>query len=192
MTLCASRARTLVRNAAWFSAFVLAGCGGSGSSFALNAIYGSIESASISPRAHAALVKGLRRKIKHVFIIFQENHSFDNYFSTYPGSENLGTAFAIFVDVRQASRARPLRVDLPAMASLPDESVVAPYGPRDATAGLSDLARAFDARKLRGSVAPNPPSMADISDAEVGNFPPRMTCASLHIKRGPMPEAPDD
>lgn len=29
--------------------------------------------------------------IKHVFIIYQENHSFDNYFGTYPGADNLAT-----------------------------------------------------------------------------------------------------
>jgi phospholipase C len=41
--------------------------------------------------APAALV---RERIKHVFVIFQENHSFDNYFGTYPGAENLATPLA--------------------------------------------------------------------------------------------------
>ncbi|HUH99958.1 MAG TPA: alkaline phosphatase family protein, partial [Nitrososphaerales archaeon] len=27
--------------------------------------------------------------IKHIFIIVQENHSFDNYFGTYPGVDGL-------------------------------------------------------------------------------------------------------
>ena len=36
----------------------------------------------------------LRSKIKHVFIIYQENHSFDNYFGTFPGADNLATAEA--------------------------------------------------------------------------------------------------
>src|SRR5579883_1754834 len=39
----------------------------------------------------AALV---RSKIKHVFVIYQENHTFDNYFGAYPGAENLSTALA--------------------------------------------------------------------------------------------------
>lgn len=55
---------------------------------------GTLESARLSPHDHAELVVGLRRRIKHVFVIFQENHSFDNYFGTFPGAENLGTAFA--------------------------------------------------------------------------------------------------
>jgi phospholipase C len=40
-----------------------------------------------------------QQKIKHVFILIQENHSFDNYFGLYPGTggqavENLGSAAA--------------------------------------------------------------------------------------------------
>lgn len=35
-----------------------------------------------------------RQRIKHVFVIYQENHSFDNYFGTYPGAENLATSLA--------------------------------------------------------------------------------------------------
>lgn len=34
--------------------------------------------------------------------------------------------------------------NLPAMASLRDEAVIVPYGPRDTVAGLSHLARAFE------------------------------------------------
>jgi phospholipase C len=36
----------------------------------------------------------LRTRIKHVFVIYQENHSFDNYFGTYPGADNLASAEA--------------------------------------------------------------------------------------------------
>ena len=45
------------------------------------------------PRA-APIQPHLRSKIKHVFIIYQENHSFDNYFGTFPGADNLATAEA--------------------------------------------------------------------------------------------------
>jgi len=41
-----------------------------------------------------ALVAALRQHVKHVFVIYQENHSFDNYFGTYPGAENLASALA--------------------------------------------------------------------------------------------------
>ena len=41
-----------------------------------------------------AFVAALRQHVKHVFIIYQENHSFDNYFGTYPGAENLSTELA--------------------------------------------------------------------------------------------------
>jgi phospholipase C len=36
----------------------------------------------------------VRVRIRHVFVIYQENHSFDNYFGTYPGADNLATASA--------------------------------------------------------------------------------------------------
>jgi phospholipase C len=36
----------------------------------------------------------LREKVKHVFVIYQENRSFDSYFGTFPGAENLEAARA--------------------------------------------------------------------------------------------------
>jgi phospholipase C len=41
-----------------------------------------------------ALASLIRSKIKHVFVIYQENRSFDSYFGTFPGAENLSSAFA--------------------------------------------------------------------------------------------------
>jgi phospholipase C len=37
----------------------------------------------------SAIVALARGKIKHVFVIYQENRSFDSYFGTFPGAENL-------------------------------------------------------------------------------------------------------
>jgi phospholipase C len=60
----------------------------------------SCSSSSTTPAAAPGSVKTLlSQKVKHVFVIVQENHSFDNYFGTYPGMpgqtvENLGTALA--------------------------------------------------------------------------------------------------
>jgi phospholipase C len=75
------------------AASLLSGCN-SASSLLPNSRVGSLESARLSPKTHALLVQGLHKKIKHIFIIFQENHTYDNYFGTYPGSENLGTKLA--------------------------------------------------------------------------------------------------
>src|SRR5580658_10387740 len=53
---------------------------------------------SLAPPAPAAgqgdVATALRAHIKHVFVIYQENHSFDNYFGTFPGADNLATAEA--------------------------------------------------------------------------------------------------
>jgi len=46
------------------------------------------------PDKQDALVAALRQHVKHVFVIYQENHTFDNYFGSYPGAENLTTALA--------------------------------------------------------------------------------------------------
>lgn len=47
--------------------------------------------AASSDEALASLV---RQKIKHVFVIYQENRSFDSYFGTFPGAENLTSTIA--------------------------------------------------------------------------------------------------
>jgi phospholipase C len=75
------------------AASLLSGCN-SASSLLPNSGGGSLESARLSPQTHSLLVQGLHKKIKHIFVIFQENHSYDNYFGTFPGSENLGTKLA--------------------------------------------------------------------------------------------------
>jgi phospholipase C len=49
----------------------------------------------------AALAALVRSKIKHVFVIYQENRSYDSYFGTFPGSENLTTTFAQTQGFRQ-------------------------------------------------------------------------------------------
>src|ERR1700677_2255755 len=35
----------------------------------------------------------LRKKVKYVFVLFQENRSFDHYFGTYPGADGLVATF---------------------------------------------------------------------------------------------------
>ena len=72
---------------------MLSGCNGA-SSLLPSSTQGTSELSRLSPQTHALLVAQLHRKIKHVFVIFQENHSYDNYFGTYPGSENLTTRLA--------------------------------------------------------------------------------------------------
>jgi phospholipase C len=52
------------------------------------AIVFSVGAAPVAPQSP------LQSRIKHIFVIFQENHSFDNYFGTFPGADNLGTAAA--------------------------------------------------------------------------------------------------
>lgn len=46
------------------------------------------------PSGDSALLALVRSKIKHVFVIYQENRSFDSYFGTFPGAENLASPLA--------------------------------------------------------------------------------------------------
>jgi phospholipase C len=49
----------------------------------------TLPSASEPALSHAAKLRLLREKVKYVFVLFQENRSFDFYFSTYPGADGL-------------------------------------------------------------------------------------------------------
>ncbi len=51
--------------------------------------------------SQAALVVLLRAHVKHVFIIYQENESFDHYFGSFPGADNLGGVSAALHGFRQ-------------------------------------------------------------------------------------------
>ena len=39
--------------------------------------------------SHGDMMEQLRKKVKYVFVIYQENRSFDSYFGTFPGAEGL-------------------------------------------------------------------------------------------------------
>jgi phospholipase C len=68
--------------------------------------------------------------------------------------------------------------DLPALASLPDESPYLPEGPRDTDPALSDLTGAFDPERLSGTKMPIPASDAIVPDISV---PAKESCATLGI-----------
>lgn len=60
-------------------------------------VYGSpLHAQTPAPQASSdeALAALVRQKIKHVFVIYQENRSFDSYFGTFPGAENLSSTLA--------------------------------------------------------------------------------------------------
>ncbi len=45
-------------------------------------------------KSRQEMIANLRAHIHHVFVIYQENRSFDSYFGTFPGADNLATAEA--------------------------------------------------------------------------------------------------
>jgi phospholipase C len=73
-------------------------------SFSLGACSKSHSSSTTPSTAAAGSIQSLvSQKVKHVFVIVQENHTFDNYFGLYPGTagqtvENLGSSTAQAID----------------------------------------------------------------------------------------------
>jgi len=55
---------------------------------------GAAQAESAAETAREQLVANLRAHIHHVFVIYQENRSFDSYFGSFPGADNLATAEA--------------------------------------------------------------------------------------------------
>ena len=49
---------------------------------------------SAVPASREQLIANLRAHIHHVFVVYQENRSFDSYFGSFPGADNLATAEA--------------------------------------------------------------------------------------------------
>ncbi len=49
------------------------------------------DSPAARPAENQQFVANLRKHIKHVFVIYQENRSFDSYFGSFPGADNLAT-----------------------------------------------------------------------------------------------------
>ena len=101
-------------------------------------IMGGFVLANVSPKVH-----GSNSQIQHLIFIVQENHSFDNYFGTYPGANGLPLDAAIPIDPNQTSLGyiRPFHLnvqqpimivgdELPAGVSDPDQletNSTAPY-----------------------------------------------------------------
>jgi phospholipase C len=89
------------------------------------------------PTRAAAAPEGIH-KIQHVVIIMQENHSFDNYFGTYPGANGI-PAGACVPDPVHGGCVKPFY----------DSEDVAEGGPHGADAAIADI----DGGKMDGFVA---------------------------------------
>jgi phospholipase C len=103
---------------------------------------------------------------------------------------NSGAIMHDYSDGASISRFIELVLGLPTLASLPDEKVVAPYGPRDDDLAISDLSEAFDPARLTGAARPIPASMAEVPAGDVGRFPAPINCKSLGIKPLAIPTQP--
>jgi len=89
-------------------------------------------------------------------------------------------SFAKFIDVL---------FSLPPLGSLPDEKPYLPQGPRDTDARLTNLLGGFDPARLAGTEPPIPPSMAEIEDSVVNNFPAAMSCKDTGVTPVVVPGA---
>ena len=122
------------------------------------------------------VVQGSESKIQHLIFIVQENHSFDNYFGTYPGADGFPLAVAIPVDPNQTGLgyvqpfhldvSRPIMIvgdELPPGVADPDDlqqsSSAAPFHldnesiGRDLNHAWAVAHDAYDSGKMDGFVA---------------------------------------
>ncbi len=64
-----------------------------GDTFTAPALQGAVAAYATTPDAakltKAQVIDLVRKKVKYVFVIYQENRSFDSYFGTYPGAEGI-------------------------------------------------------------------------------------------------------
>jgi phospholipase C len=80
--------------------------------------------------------------------------------------------------------------DLPALASLPNESADPLRTPRDGDPAITDLLGAFDPARLSGTAPRIPASDAQIPDSVVNTMPAAINCRSLNITPVTLPNAP--
>jgi len=90
-----------------------------------------------APGARAASPEGIH-KIQHVVMIMQENHSFDNYFGTYPGADGIPPGTCV-----------PDPVNGGCVAPFYDPEDVTEGGPHGTEAAIADV----DGGKMDGFVA---------------------------------------
>ncbi len=123
-----------------------------------------------------SFVHGTSAKIQHIIFIIQENHSFDNYFGTYPGANGLPLGIALPLDPNQTSLgfvqpihlnvAQPIMIvgdELPPGVADPDEVQSADSTPpfhfgnesigRDLSHAWAVAHQAWDNGKMDGFVA---------------------------------------
>jgi phospholipase C len=102
-----------------------------------------------------------------------------------------GAVMSDYSDTASVAKFVEATFGVPSMASLPDEAIVAPYGPLDTrSSAISDLAGAFDLSRLDGSAPPLSASLAEIPGLEVDKFPSPMNCKTLKIKPLAIPTQP--
>lgn len=111
------------------------------------------ESQTISP-----LIAALRKKVKHVFVLYQENRSFDYYFGTYPGAEGI---YSHPAQQTPGFVQKYIGVD-------GAEHSVSPYriGPDEHAADTDDVDHSHDALVSKMNLKDNVPQMDNYARAE--------------------------
>src|SRR5579862_1675679 len=136
---------------------------------------------SIQP--DVALWRLLRKRIEHVFVLYQENRSFDHYFGTFPGAEGLFTRPAdktpgfvqTFVGTDGRSREiRPFRIGPGQYASDTADvdhshgALVAKMGIRDGLPRMDQYARYEEMKHVKdGNPSPSAVQFGELTMAYV-------------------------
>src|SRR2546430_8419231 len=120
-------------------------------------------SAPAAPNSAAA-------KIKHVFVIVEEGHSFDNYFGTFPGADGIAPGKVQIPVNPKASAGQALGLH-----------VIGSEGPSPVSAGSGTARAAFNGGSMNGFAAAQSAS-GHSAVAGAGHASPRQ--GDPHLKRG--------
>lgn len=114
---------------------------------------------NLTPAQLTALV---RRRVKYVFVLYQENRSFDSYFGTFPGADGLFSRWP----------AHPAGFDQPLIDINGKTSVIHPFriGPKQFAADTDDVDHSHSALVAKMHIANGAPQMDRYAVTEEKRF----------------------
>ncbi|MGZ4908363.1 MAG: phospholipase C [Halobacteriota archaeon] len=80
---------------------------------------------AVSPNAAISNLSISETPIKHIVVLYQENHPFDNYFGTYPGANGLNASIALPVTKGSNTTVAPFHLSSPRIRELNNSATVA-------------------------------------------------------------------
>lgn len=147
-------------------------------------IAGSLPTRSATAAPGDAILQLLRGRIKHVFVIYQENRSFDSYFGTFPGADGIYSQPA----------AKTPGFDQPMLDASGRPTIVRPFriGPKEFAADTDDADHAHGALLAKMDEAAGAARMDGYAKWEEQKYSPRGKITPLGLQMAELTMAHED